>query len=115
MSECVHVIRIYAAFKLDQSASAFHLLRALYLGRLHDPTPHYARPIQTLQHRSPRRPCRFMRSSVPDDLAFLLHLIAGGPSRCGIEKIPGLLEKRFISPRIHRDRSRSRVAQHICT
>lgn len=98
--KCVRMY--YAAFKLDQSASAVHLLRALYLSRLHDPTPHYARYMQTLQHRSPWRrvvlrgpPCSMISllHLLLSSTVSLLHFVAGGPSRCDIEKILELYGK----------------------
>lgn len=95
-----HIHIHYVAFKLDQNTPVVHLLRALYLGRLHDPTPHYAHHIQSLLHRSHRR---FTRVSACPIIQLLFYtLVAGGPFRRDVEKIPVLSRKiRFIAAKSH--------------
>lgn len=100
----------YVAFKLDQNTPAVHLLRALYLGRLHDPTPHYAHHIQSLQHRSHCRHRRFTRFSACPIIRLLFYtLVAGGPFRPGCRENSGIVpQQRFIaanSPEISPNRT----------
>lgn len=107
-----HIHVHYVAFKLDQNTPVVHLLRALYLGRLHDPTPHYAHHIQSLQHRSHRRHCRFTRFSACPIIQLLFYtLVAGGPFRRDVEKIPVLFRKiRFIAAKSHSNHARCLVS-----
>lgn len=99
--KCVHVMRINAVFKLDQRAPRPSIFYERFISAGFTTRHHITRAASRLYSAvrpAAAPPCRFTRSSVPDDLASLLHLVAGGPSRQGVEKIPGSYGKTLYFP-----------------
>lgn len=109
-------VRIYTAFKLDQNASAVHLLRALYLSRLHRPRHHITRTTSRLY--STFRPVvsfyeifrvQWSFSYIFSFILSFLHLVTGGPvSRKFWDRVLFL-----ISPQVLRNRTLCVVHIHI--